>query len=111
MSVNSKIKAKINVLTNVEQKTMFSNTVNIEHDDGAVILNFAQTLPDGEEQVENGEKVLVRVAPVFSRIALTLPHFIRFVIMCNNILSELSNNPNDPTTKAGEINEDKNAHR
>lgn len=83
---------KITYITMVEPdiKTMFSNSVNIEHEEGAVILNFFQTLPgvEGPQKAEDGssEDVYVRRMPVFARIALTNSHFRRFVALCQNAL-------------------------
>lgn len=99
-------KPKITYVTMVDPdiKTMFSNSVNIEVEEGAVILNFFHTLPGVEgpqKDVSGSEDVYARRMPVFARIALTNSHFSRFVKLCQNTLEGIENDASKPIPDMG----------
>lgn len=68
-------------------KVLFSDGVNLEVDNEAIVFNFIKTLPGEPEKTGNDE--YIKDATVVTRVAITTPNFRRFLKMCNELVEKL----------------------
>lgn len=70
---------KIQIFTDINKlETLSSDLVNIEVNNGYVILNFLQTFPPAPMSIQNAPQI-DRSAKIISRISLSWEHFTNLI--------------------------------
>jgi len=82
-------KREVSLRTSVDPalKVLFSDGINLEVDNEAIVFNFIKTLPGEPEKTEDDE--YVQDATVVARVAITTSNFRRFLKMSNELVEKL----------------------